>query len=1021
MNPDGTGMAMLPGSDGELKKLARQALTCSGTQALRRLSRLGFEAPERARQALDRLAGRGGDSAPLPAGVLLDAVKTGRPDRGLHHLERLVEATGARASLYTRLGADPTLRRRLLQVLSHSLFLTDILVRNPPYLHRVLAGAEALVRSPDRNTLRRTLRRKVEAATSAEDRFHALRRAQQRELLRLGAAEILGAREVEDIGRELADLADAVVRMALELAMAEMVGRYGRPRDERGRVATFCIVCLGKHGGRELNFRSDIDLMFVYDGEGRTRPGRRGAAIDNREFFQRLGERIIQVLSASTREGSLYRVDMRLRPEGSAGPLVRSLRSYWIYYETRGETWERQMLIKARCAAGSRTLWARFREMLVRFVYPAHFGVSPRREIRQIKERIEARILERPARENNIKLRAGGIRDIEFILQCLQLLNGCVNPQVRTHNTLEAIARLRQSGGLAAGEAESLRAAYKFYRRLENLLQIETGRPVYAVPPGRGEQAALARLLGLQPADDLSAAVEVHLKRVRAIFEDFFHGEEVPAQGLNWLLEAEPGSRRAGRALEARGFADGAAAHRHLLQLSAAGTLTSTARRHLEELLTELVVSLAAEPDPDQGLVRFAQMVAAYGAPGPFYELLHTHPGFRRLLLAICGTSRFLAELIQRDPGLLDGLLAPNVDGGGKRADRVGNARAIRRHRNQELVRIGTDDLLGLTSQEETFLRLSDLAEEVLRAVYELCWRRLVQRRGKPRNKRGDEVRCVCVAAGKFGGREMDFGADLDVFFVYGGEGRSGRTRTANGAFFSELVQKVIQLLQDGGLYRVDARLRPEGRNAPAALSLAAYRRYLRERAATWERLALTRVRAVAGDPELGARVQRAIQRFVFRAPADRALAEETMDLRLRMEPRPERGRPPQVDIKRGPGGIVDIEFVAQFKVLQWGRKHKELQQTSTRRILARLVDMQYLEKDQGRFLLDAYERLRGIEKSMRIASEQAPNVLPRGGELALLARAAGRREPDDLEQEVRALMQETRRIFTRALTDFAK
>ncbi len=1013
---------MLPGSDGKLKKLAREALTCSRAKALQRLSRLGFEAPERALQTLDRLAGPDGGTLPLPSEVLLEAVNTGRPDRGLHHLERLVEAMGAGASFYSRLKDVPPLRLHLMQVLSHSHFLTDILVRHPQYLSQVLEESEVLNQPMDQNALRRTLRQEVESAGPGEERLNVLRRAQGRELLRLGAAEILGAMAVEEIGRELANLADVVLKMVLEQAMAEMVGHYGRPRDERGRGAKICIVCLGKQGGRELNFRSDIDLMFVYDGEGRTRSGRGRAAIDNQEFFQRLGERIIQILSATTREGSLYRVDMRLRPEGKTGPLVRSLRSYWIYYETRGETWERQMLIKARCAAGSRALWMRFREMLVRFIYPAHFGVSPRQEIRQVKERIEARILERPARENNIKLRAGGIRDIEFILQCLQLLNGRVNPQVRTHNTLEAIARLRQAGGLARSEAVSLSSAYKFYRRLENLLQIDAGRSVYALPPGREDQAALARLLGLPDGDDLSAAVEGHLKRVRAIFDDFFYGEEVPAQGLNWLLEAEAGSRRARQVLQARGFADGAAAHRNLLQLSTAGMLTSSARHHLEELLTELVVSLAAEPDPDQSLVRFAQMVASYGAPGPFYELLHTHPGFRRLLLAICGTSRFLAELIQRDPGLLDGLLTPDVDGSGReRPDWGRDPGAIQRHRNQELVRIGTDDLLGLTSQAETFLRLSDLAGEVLRAAYKLCWRRLVQRHGKPRNRRGEDVRCVCVAGGKFGGREMDFGADLDVFFVYAGEGESGRTGTANSTFFSELVQRIIQLLQDGGLYKVDSRLRPEGRNAPAALSLPAYRRYLKERAATWERLALTRARTVAGDPELGAQVQRAIQRFVFRAPVDPALTEEMVGLRRRMEPRMERGRPLQVDIKRGPGGIVDIEFIAQLKVLQWGRRNKELRQTSTRRILAQLVDMQYLDEREGRSLLDAYERLRGIEKSMRIASEQAPNVLPSGRELELLARAAGRREPEDLSAEIRSVMQETRRIFTRTITDFAK
>ena len=985
------------------------------------LARLGFSEPERALQGLDRLAGEPPGVTPLPAGVLLEMVAAGRPDRGLRHLERYVDVTGGRRSLFTRFEEDPVLAQRLVRLLSHSTFLTDVLIRNPEYLFWLFAETDYLEQPLDEKTLRAVLHGNVQVCTCREECLDALRRAQRRELLRIGAAEILGVKSVEQIGRELSDLADAVLEIVLDLVMADLLESYGRPRTERGRPAQFCIVCLGKHGGQELNFSSDIDLMFVYDEDGETRPGRRATAIANDEFFRRLGENLIKELTGVTHEGFLYRVDMRLRPEGSAGPLVRSLRSCWIYYETRGEIWERQMLVKGRCAAGSRKLWKQFSQMLVPFIYPAHFFDRPQNEIRRIKERIEAYIMERSAGGNNIKLQAGGIRDIEFIVQCLQLLNGRINPRARAHNTLEAIGRLKGSGMLSRREAEALRRAYLFFRRIENLLQIEDGRSVYAVPEDPGERRALAGILGLADAEELMGELEGHRGRVRQIYDALFYGEEEPADRWEWLLEVESGSERAATALEERGFADGIAAHRNLHHLFGMGMMMSMSRQQFKGLLPELLASLAAAPDPDQGLVRFAQIVEVYGAPGMFFELLHLHPGFRKLLITICGSSRFLSEQIRRDPGLLDGLVTQNVDSG-QLADTAwkGGMGAVARYRNQELLRIGTDDLLGLASEEETFLRLTELAEEVLQMVYRRAWRDLVRRQGKPRDRRGRDARFVCYAGGKFGGREMDFGSDLDLFFVYEGEGESGRTRVDNSVFFIELAQEIMRLLQEGGLYKVDARLRPEGTNAPMAISLTGYRRYLKRRAATWERLALSRARVVAGDEGLGEQVQRAIERFVFREKVDAGLVAKMSEMRHRMEPKSGWGKVPQINIKRAPGGIVDIEFIAQLLVLKHGRKNRRLRLTSTRQALGRLLTLGLIEVEDGRFLLEAYERLRLVGKGMRIASEQAEDVLPNGRELDILSRAVGVIGSEVFIREIRELMEKTRQIFNRIFADGA-
>ncbi|MSR83840.1 MAG: hypothetical protein EXS58_13120 [Candidatus Latescibacteria bacterium] len=994
----------------ELARLAHEALTCDPAAALEPLGRLGFGDPERASQALDRLAGQAPFLAPLPAQVLVALARTGRPDQGLRHLERFVETSGARLSLYARLKDYPRLADYLIQVLGHSRFLTDILVRNPEYLYWLFEETPFLEQALDKQTLSRQAHQQLEAEQATVRRLEVLRRFQRRELLRIGAAEVLGLKPVAQVGRELADLADVVIECALEAATEELSVRYGRPRSERGQPAHFGVICLGKHGGQELNYSSDVDLLFVYDEEGYTRPPRGGAAMSNEEYFTRLSRRLIQMLTEASAEGFLYRVDMRLRPEGEVGPLVRSLAGLRLYYESHGQLWERQMLIKARLAAGSTEVWVRFRDLVAPFVYPAHFKVSPQEEIRRIKERIEHQILEQPSRDNNIKLRAGGIRDIEFIVQCLQLLKGRVELKARSHNTLEAIGQLTRTKALSAQEATRLREAYCFFRRVENLLQIEDGRSVYALPEDPVAARGLAWCLGLADGPALQQKVEEHLEQVRRIFAGIFHSAPSAGEQWGWLLEAEPGSTRAREALGSRGFADGEAAHRHLASLMQGGMMTSTARQHLEDLLPELIASLSLSADPDQALVRFVQIVGAYGAPGVFYGLLHSHPPFRNLLIAVCGSSPFLAELVRRDPGLLDGLVSRQFEPppGWHQAPET-----LLGHRNQEVLRIGTDDLLGLATEEETFLRLTELAEQILQAAYALAFRQVVKRRGRPRTRSG-EARFACFAGGKFGGRELDFGSDLDLFFVYEGEGRTGRTRTENHLFFTELAQELIRFLAEGNLYPVDTRLRPEGRNAPMVISLSAYLRYLTGRAALWERLALSRARLVAGDVQLGRRLQLAIHRFVFGREVDAQTAREVLEMRLRLEP-----QPGPVDLKRGPGGIVDIEFIAQILVLKLGRTQHSLRLTSTRQVLNGLSQTGQLPQEETQFLLDAYDRLRGIEKGMRLASDQADNILPEGREMAALARSVGQHSPEALVAEVQELMRRTRGLFNQIFAAF--
>ena len=996
-------------------ELARRALTADAAKALDPLEKLGFADPVQALETLDRIGGPP-QSAPLPALALAELAATGRTDEGLRQLVRLAVAYGPRG-LFSHLEADPILCQRLVQVVSHSTFLADILVRDFEFLLWLLVETPHLVEPLERSTLRQILRTDIGHVSEFEERLEVLRRVHRREFLRIGAAEILGTKPVAQIGKELADLADVVVEVALETCQHALWQEHGQPLDERGRPARFLVVGLGKYGGQELNYSSDIDLIFVWDGEGETQPEGEGTPLENSEFFRRLGQRLVQVLTEATREGFFYRVDMRLRPEGASGTLIHSLRASWRYYETRGELWERQMLIKARRVAGSRTLGEQYAAMLCPFIYPAHFHSAPHEEIRRIKERIEASIRERPRGENNIKLQAGGIRDIEFIVQCLQLLYGGIQPQARSHNTLAAIDRLAEvvspkgamKVALTAAEASALKNAYEFFRRVENLLQIASGRPDYAVPEDAQALRALALVMGYKDARAFSSALAGHRLRVRRLFAALFYGATAAPRSPTWLLEVENGSAAAKVDLVERGFVDGAAAHRRLQRLAGMGLLLSGGRAHFEALLPELLNSLAAAPDPDQGLLRFTQLVEAYGAPGALYSLLQEHTGFRTLIIAICGSSRFLADLLRRDPALLDSLVS-QASQGLEPSQVRGDLHAIARMQNKSLLRIGADDLMGLATEEETFLRLTELGEEVLQAVYGLAWRPLVRRWGKPRNRQGRDVRFAVLAGGKFGGREVDFGSDLDLFFVYEGDGKT-RRGVPNSVFFTEFSQRLIALLAEEGLYSVDARLRPEGASAPMAISLVGYRRYLAQRAASWERMALSRARQVAGDAEFGAQVLRAIERFVYSREVEAALVAQMQEMRQRMEPQGKRQT--RINIKRGPGGIVDIEFVAQVLVLKWGYRDRGLRVGSTRHALQLLVEQDYLDPERGRFLLDAYEYLRAVEKGMRLASERASDALPTGRELEILSRALGAKDVAAFQDEVEACMQQTRRVFS--------
>jgi glutamate-ammonia-ligase adenylyltransferase len=1005
-----------------------------------RLRALGFRDGAAALQNLRRLAS-GSPLSPLPRALLAEVCASPDPDTALNQFERVAASAISRPSFYATLDDRPEVCHELTRLLSVSPFLADILVRNPTFFHYLFETPGLLTEEVPPERLLADLRRGIGVFRTQETRLNALRRLVRRELLRLGASDLTGETDILTVARGLSDLADAVLQILIDLLRPPLVSRHGVPRDGAGREVGFAVIALGKLGGRELNFSSDVDLMFVYGADGETDPASADAGpVSNQEFFNRLAGEIARHAAEVTDEGFLYRVDLRLRPDGEAGALARSVASYERYYESRGEVWERQMLIKARACAGDRETGEAFLGMIEPFVYPAYVDFSPAEEVRRIKEKIEAKLGRRGQRETHLKLRPGGIRDVEFIVQALQLLMGRQQSDVRAGATAKAIAALRRAGGLSEAEAADLEAAYRFFRRLEHRLQMRQNRSAYVLPEAVEDLRPVALSLGYPDAPALRRELDGHLARVRAIYEDLFRpAPPSPRLDAAALCEREPGDAEASACLRSLGFEQPEGVHRNLIFL-AYGHFprlrgARTKGRFLD-LAPRLLDAARRRSDPDAALNRFERVVTAYGAAEALYRLLSESPGLLDLILALCAESGFLAEMISREPALLDWLTVPDVllrDRTGAEMEAEFSAAlsdvagedeavaALNALKNRETLRIGARDILGLADVTTTLDQLALLAETVLRRAHALSERRLVARWGTPGTADGAPARCAVIGLGKLGGREMDFGSDLDLVFVYSDDGETTGgpqgERTENLRFFIDLAQETLNLLSHptphGLLYRVDARLRPEGGSALLALSLAAYARYLRERAATWERLALCRARLVAGDETFGRQVLDRIEAFVAGDGLSEAQIAEIARMRGRMEQGGREKYPGQVHLKTGRGGVVDVEFIAQ--TLQIAGRSPDLRAPGTLKALRRLRARGLLTEPDFRALTDAYRFLRAVEKALRRADDRARNVLPEDPHaLQVLARSVGFAEAEAFLETLRAHTESNRAIFER-------
>ena len=858
----------------------------------------------------------------------------------------------------------------------------------------------------------------------------ALRQYRHREYLRIGLHDLIGAYTVDATWSELSELAAGAVECAYRWARQQVTTSYGELNHAGGTRAGFVVLGMGKLGGGELNFSSDIDLVYLYESDEGQSSGGPGGALPPRAYFTRVAELLTRALQEVTERGFAFRVDLRLRPDGINGPIVNSVSNALLYYESYGQTWERTALLKARPIAGTLELGERFLQEVRPFVFRRYLDYGTLEDMQRMKAQIEGH-LARKSNEWNVKLGRGGIREIEFIVQTMQLVHGGRDERVRCRPTLEALDRLARYRYLPEPDAASLAEAYRFLRNVEHKIQLVAQRQTHAVPRDEREQETLARRVGYR-GEQARQQFWVDLSRntgaVRGAFEKLFFQPAAERRAQvddteQKILAALGDPEAALTFLASLGFHDPAQCYEHLLLLrdGPAHAPSSPRRRQvLFEILPAMFAAMRQAPHPDLALQNMASFVSAVGARTSFLMLLRENPGTMRMLVQLFATSQYLANQFIRHPELLDSLVRADLVRIRKAKDELaaelasaldaaedfeGKLDALRRFRNQEFLRIGINCVQDLLADEEVAEELTQLAEACLQAAVDLAVQQTLKRFELPRLP----GRLVVLGLGKLGAAELNFNSDLDLIFVYdGGEAEPGAVTPHE--VFTWLAQRLITVLQvptkEGIVYRIDTRLRPSGHSGPLVSSLAAFRHYHEQSAQVWERQALIKARVVAGDDTLGHEVARVVDAFVYRAPLSREEVREIRRLRGRVERELAREGATHVNIKTGRGGLVDIEFLVQMLQLYCGSTMPVLRQRATMAALDALAEAGVLPKEDAEVLMSGYRFLRRLEQTLRLLHDRPVEDLERHDvDLVVVARRMGFR--GEAQEAAQALWQE--------------
>lgn len=918
------------------------------------------------------------DRASEEVRAILLAVRSGPDPTGA--ALRLLAVLEADPTLAERLPRHPQLAAHLVAVVGASRVMGMMLARHPEWV-------PDLVGDPP-----------VDPGAVLDDA--ALKRFVLHRLTVIAAADLTRRADLDTTGSAVAATADIAVRHALASTAAEL----------GVELPPFVVVAMGKWGAEELNYSSDIDLMFVYQVPGG------GSPDEVRVRANRVAAALMRRLSQPTSDGIVWRADADLRPEGRSGPLARSLEAYEAYYRRWAESWEFQALLKARPAAGDAALGERFMAMLEPFLWPETLDPEAVRRARQMKRRAEEL-----AGDGEVKRGVGGIRDIEFAVQLLQMVHGRFDPDLRVRPTLAALTALEGLGYVRREDAVEFAESYRWLRDLEHRIQLRDLRQLHTVPEDATEREAVAKAMGYRDSPDAGALElferELAARRatVRSIHERLFYRPLLEALAASPTVRLTP--EGAARQLEALGFRDVEGATRAFNELTSG---LSRRSRLMQQMLPLMMEWLSDAPNPDLGLAQLRLLLSTSQDNTSLVAALRDTPSAAERLCRMLGTSRLLGEYIDRIPEFLprladdarladfsprEELIEVVLERVRLRPSTPERLASLRRFVRRRQLRVAACDLLGLAGPETVGVTLADTADAAVGAGLWIAGEAVAEREHPPP--------FAVVAMGRWGGREMGYGSDLDLLMVYdGGEEQRGTALRLAG----EMVAGLGRPTPEGVAYQVDTDLRPEGRQGPLTRSLDSYRAYYERWGEPWELLALVRARPVAGDPDLGRRFLEMLQPLVFpaRLSAERVRAIRHIKARVEKERIPP-GEDRDYHLKLGPGGLSDVEFLTQLLQVRHGAAHPQVRASNTLEALAALGEIGALTAAEVEILADAYRFHTHVRNRLYLQAGRPLDALPTDAdEGARLAVSLGMGSRSELREEYRRRARRARRIFER-------
>ncbi len=907
-------------------------------------------------------------------------------------------------------GSSDNVCRTLPEVWSCSDFVTQFCLRNPETFS-VLARSGQLEKEITPEAINDAFVESLSNIDNEDQLKSALRRFRNRQMVRIAWRDLAAWADLGEVLQAMSALADICIKGTVDWLMADAEAAGELPRFEDGSVMPLVIIAMGKLGGHELNFSSDIDLVFSYSAEGEIK-GKK--ILSHHEFFTRFGKRLINILNDTTADGFVFRVDMRLRPNGESGALALSFDAMENYYQTYGREWERYAWIKARVVNDHKGVGELLLQRLRPFVFRRYIDFGAVESIRKMKALI-AQELKRKGVENNIKLGPGGIREVEFIGQTLQLIRGGRDSELQERSILAVLSLLAQRQQLTQRAVDELAFAYQFLRRVENRLQMVADQQTHLLPQGDTERLRLAYAMGFEDWQVFENTLRDHMRKVHGHFQQMFVApqsesdeEQENELAMLWIGSLEGDAARF--VLQSAGYSKPDAICnllRGLREGSSYQKFSAVGRERMDKLVPLLLSASALTAAPEETFARLTRLLEAIGRRSAYLALLVENPLALSQLVKLFSASAWIANWISRHPIVMDELINPAVLYEQESTDSMATdldqqlaaldsedlesqMESLREFRSSRVLRVAAADVGPGLSAEKIGGQLCIIAELVVQRCLQLASAAMVRRYGYPDCGEEDAPAAdfVVVAYGKLGSLEMGYASDLDMIFLYGdcpaGGETSGERTVPNETFFARLGQRLIHMITTrtpaGTLYKVDMRLRPSGKSGPLVTSLTAFKRYQNEHAWVWEHQALVRARSIAGSPDLCDQFELARKEILCRQRHEDELKAAVIQMRDKIQLGQESHDDALFNLKYDRGGIVDIEFMVQYWVLRWAHEHPGLaRNTDNRSLLETLTEAGLLDQGRKLTLIDAYGHYLSTEYRLKLMEQGSlvdPQVL---------------------------------------------